>query len=1826
MKKTISTANQTSNDVKFLYAFFFGLLFSISSIAQVDTVDYSFQNFQLTKDPTLGYPPYSRLNIVREKIFQNQTATGAIPNINWFERGPNNIGGRTRAIMFDPHINPSNDFKKVWAGGVGGGLWWTNDITANQPQWNRVNDLWDNMSISAITNDMFSINNDEYYCGTGEGWQMPPTVTNVTPPTGNGIWKSSNGGVTWNLLNSTVLDDVINNPNAYNFNYIQKIECKQVAGQIRGDVFVATKDNGVMRSHDGGTTWDIVLGQSFQSNTNEVSDIEIGADNFGVSNVYAALGMNYSQAGIYYSTTGDQNSWTLISGPGSGILQGFQRVNLCPSKTNPNKIYALVNYFNNGGITKLYVCTTIGTLNQWNLLPTLPLGYSTSNLATNKNFNQAIGIDPLNDQTIYIGSSDIYKSDDGGITFHKITSYTGNGLPSVHEGQNEILISYRNPSTAVICNNGGVYYSDDFSLSYPQIFEKNLTYNITQLYTCAMENLTSSNYYLAGPQDFPNLSSISPGISNVIQQGNINRVGGMCFIDQTAGESNIQITSDRFTDSFKFSTNGGASWAPFLSVPQTNCVENFISPADYDSKENTLFFLNLPEPLNPTGDECDYSYVARYTNVGASNLRSELNIFWTGIPFNLYNKQETKITHIKVLPNNQIPNTSTLFIGTDLGYVFKIPNIPNNSQNLNLTAYPILTPISGSFHRVVSSIDVGQDEDHLLVTFSNYGVSSVYETKNGGTTWEDKDNINLSSTLPDMPIYWGIYNPNNFNQVLLATELGVWSTDDISANPVQWGFDPNSGIPKVRVYQLRTRTSDNLILAATHGRGLWATDIFNQPIAGFNYSQPTPCSLHYEFTNTSVPANCTYLWDFGDGSTSTVANPTHVYGSPGNYIVNLTVTNSSGNNTSSQTINIDLSSCCTGDVYLEDGRNASHYLTDLNGPFTTFVVKGKFTFDNAPGVNGMGLNGKVFIAMPGAEIIVEDGVKISANNCHFYACSDMWKGITTKSESTIYFDNCSIKDADKAISPYFQANFELVNCEFLNNIYGVYANNDLGYPNKEGNFSIRGCSFNFNQSLKLSYAGQSPFGTNPKAGIFMRFRHGNIGDNSSALNYFNELNTGIILQNSSINVFNASFNKILNKYFYAEAYMGSAIYAEANNSLDFLKVNGFNGNTTVINISNSDYGVYTENISSYINSVDMQNVKKGVFGTKNINQKSILVSNSNIHARLNGIHLLENPGASHIQIFGNNVYTYDSKGICILVEDVLLNQATTIEIIENPEIYSIASTGGIWVTKFVSPLIKWNNVFEVGNVQKEYSGILLTDCNKAEASCNNVLGSSIDLSKASSAIRLDQSTESIIHCNIVNNTNFGIAINGDCSSSDLADNEINDHEVGLKLNSVGALGVLVDRGNRWRGTYYNPNQFGAVNDNTGGGVIAYLFNNFRVHTPDPNASTPAGVDNYFPNISVLNKQNGGWFRFVAGGGPFLCSSSDECNPDPINERLAYSNNQLELAIANGTYTTADYIPESKSIAKQNLFSRLTKDAYLLNQNSNFQTFYSTQQNGSIGILEAVKDDVRGLNYYTNYFKNALNNVTSTVNSLMDSIKNLDSLRHHTALSDSLIDSTLVILKNQLNTAQEAIHQIMLQQEAIRASSANIALSKNANIVSNEIPEINYKDVNEIYLNSVGAGNYNLNPSQIASLIPIAQQCPYSGGPAVYSARILLKLANIKLDYDDYIVCWSQGIYRKANPEQSKVERTSAISGTFKLSLAPNPASTELNIYYTGLNSNKATLEIVNLTGELVLKSIELPSVKTAILVNTSDLANGVYLVKVFENSQCLNQSKLVIVK
>ncbi len=158
------------------------------------------QEFLMTRDPALNTIPNERLRAAIS--FLNNARTSQIDNLTWQERGPNNIGGRSRAIMIDRRDPTGNT---VFAASVSGGIFKTTNFTSASASWTVVDDQMTNLAVTVLVQDRN--NSNTMYAGTGEGW------FNIDAVKGGGIFKSTDGGVTWTQLAST----------ATTFDYVQDI-------------------------------------------------------------------------------------------------------------------------------------------------------------------------------------------------------------------------------------------------------------------------------------------------------------------------------------------------------------------------------------------------------------------------------------------------------------------------------------------------------------------------------------------------------------------------------------------------------------------------------------------------------------------------------------------------------------------------------------------------------------------------------------------------------------------------------------------------------------------------------------------------------------------------------------------------------------------------------------------------------------------------------------------------------------------------------------------------------------------------------------------------------------------------------------------------------------------------------------------------------------------------------------------------------------------------------------------------------------------------------------------------------------------------------------------------------------------------------------------------------------------------------------------------------------------------------------------------------------------------------------------------------------------
>jgi PKD domain/Secretion system C-terminal sorting domain len=783
-----------------------------------------------TMDPALGYIPLERkLSALDQTLRRQQTleengtfSRGALSRARWTNRGPNNVGGRSRAIWVDLN-DPTR--KSVFVAAATGGLWKTENITAVKPIWQLVDDWSAALAISSLVQD---VNNPKImYMGTGD-------VAAGDAP-GKGVMKSTDGGKSWTLLASTTTGG---------FNRCAALSINPA----NGDIFVSTLDNGLHRSSDGGATWVKVLGSGvpgFAINSNwrvqQVGNV-----------IYTATSNN-----VYKSTSnGDAGTWTGLSSIANGFPTGFSRMEMAVAPSNANVIYLVGNQ---GGVGSAVFKTTDGGAT-WHLTPRLSwrdgngIASPTDFTRGQAWYNLSLSVSPTNPNVVYVGGIDLFRTVNGGASWSQVSSWTGANYPYVHADQHGFTFEPGNGSVGYVGCDGGLFRVTNAESNY-SYGDKNSGYITTLFYAGAIHPTAGKDYFLAGAQDNGSLQLSTGGIAS--SRRVLGGDGFYCFINQN--NPNYQIVS-LYNGVFALSTNGGTSFSS-----GTNSRGKFLTPCDLDNATNIFYAQSNANDL------------WRW-NLG-TNAASAVDV--SDVAFS--DGATSKISHIGSDPNT--PNR--IYIGTTGGQLYKIDNAHTGNE---LTA----VAVGGGFGGNVSSIDVERgNANHLLLTVSSYGArNSIWESKDGGGSWTGVEGISVPNNLPDMPVRWGIFSPNNANHAMIATDFGVWTTESLNGDNTIWLPPvPGRGTPLVRTNMLRLRQSDKMVLAATYGRGLWTTGVFSTPSVSAVYPQVGYKAGAVEFKGENSNNAETFFWNFGDNATDTLENTKHAYADIGSYNVSLKVNN-----------------------------------------------------------------------------------------------------------------------------------------------------------------------------------------------------------------------------------------------------------------------------------------------------------------------------------------------------------------------------------------------------------------------------------------------------------------------------------------------------------------------------------------------------------------------------------------------------------------------------------------------------------------------------------------------------------------------------------------------------------------------------------------------------------------------------------------------------------------------------------------------------------------------------------------------------------------------
>ncbi|MDP4266802.1 MAG: T9SS type A sorting domain-containing protein [Bacteroidota bacterium] len=694
--------------------------------------------------------------------------------------------GRINCIAFHP-----KDSNIIWVGASNGGVWKSKDGGKN---WQAQTDNLPVLRISDIAVD--PQHPDTIYISTGDidYYFLDALVMGRATPMGVGIYKSTDGGIKWN-------------PTGLSFNmsnYNGSVFRRTLINSQNSQKLVAAGSGGVWISEDGGENW---------QNTNNGIVMDIDMDPFNNNVLYATTTFSQDtnktgKAGIMKSEDFGK-SWYYLN---TNIPEKDKvlRIELSISSSNTNILYA-VACDENEGFYGLYRSNNAGKT--WSLqsyrqsVPNI-LGWGTDNIQGGQGtYDLTLLTDPFDTNTIYVGGINLWGSNDGGIKWQLITYVSDDLGKTIHTDQHAILFNPLNKKYYA-CNDGGVFYTSKPELVPIDTVNKYANSKKVKIFNTSWTNIigglaitefyrigTSKNnpdYIIAGSQD--NSTFLN---NNGIWKHVIGGDGMEAFIHPI--NKRISFGTMYYGYLYK-STNGGNSY-DLIDYDIINSHDNgsWVTPFLIDPIKSNIIYAGFSE-------------LWKSTNSG--NSWQQMTLFNDFLETRALAVSPVYPDYIYIAKDGDIRNFQSGAIYRSINGGVEWEDI---SQGL---------PINKQLITYIAVND--NNPDKVWVSLSGFtDGQKVYLTQDGGKTW-----LNKSKGLPNVSINCIVNQDGSENHVVyVGTDIGVYY---INNNLNEW-VPYSNNLPNVIVNELEINYTSQKIYAATYGRGLWKSGLYEPSInAGLN--------------------------------------------------------------------------------------------------------------------------------------------------------------------------------------------------------------------------------------------------------------------------------------------------------------------------------------------------------------------------------------------------------------------------------------------------------------------------------------------------------------------------------------------------------------------------------------------------------------------------------------------------------------------------------------------------------------------------------------------------------------------------------------------------------------------------------------------------------------------------------------------------------------------------------------------------------------------------------------------------------------------------------
>lgn len=741
----------------------------------------------------------------RLKMFNGLEAmrqSSQLKDLHWQFIGPTNISGRCTDVEA---VSPRGGQHLIWVASATGGVWKSsNEGTTFEPVFNDM----PTASIGDIAID--PNNSDVVWVGTGEA--------NIfrSSNAGCGVYKTTDGGKTWDLMgleNTHTIGRIRIDPTNSNIVYVA----------ATGHEWTLNKERGLYKTIDGGKTWDKIL--NINKNTG-IYDLVLDPrdPNILYATSWERMRLKWNDpnaftvtknCGIWKSTDGGK-TWKKIN---EGLPEGSKRgrIGIDIALSNPDVLYAYVDNYEVSRVAQpgemdsygrqkrdvIKAATVYRTDNagkSWKQVSGLSPEMFTYMEGHSGTYGWVFGqirVDPKDENTIYTMGLALNQSVDGGKTFHRLEGPHGD-----HHG---LWIDPNNPNYLLNVQDGGLTISYDKGLTWKYPLTE---LPLVQFYNIAYDFSTPFRVYgsvqdqgsVYGPVDLSNgRNKVSPREFSYILGGE----GSSHAVDQS--DNNTVYASLYYGDLAKADIKRYPSEQSYVFKHQS--IKKLL-PLRYDDETILRGQWITPTILSPHNPDIVYhgmQYVMMSRDKGNT---------WEFISPDLTYNDPKKIGDINYQTIQTLDESplkpGLLYAGTDDGRIWRTKDGGKNWTDIRNGAVP---------QRWVSRI-----------VASRYDLGTVYMTQTGrrdddfqvyvwksvdfGDTWED-----ISGNIPLGPVNVIREDPTKPGILYLGTDASVYVSMD---NGNKW--DVLGDLPFAYVHDLQIHPRDNMIIIATHGRGMFVLD------------------------------------------------------------------------------------------------------------------------------------------------------------------------------------------------------------------------------------------------------------------------------------------------------------------------------------------------------------------------------------------------------------------------------------------------------------------------------------------------------------------------------------------------------------------------------------------------------------------------------------------------------------------------------------------------------------------------------------------------------------------------------------------------------------------------------------------------------------------------------------------------------------------------------------------------------------------------------------------------------------------------------------------